>query len=154
MERHLVEYLANACWQLPLLAAGAWLLLRMVRPSPAVQHSVWLAVLGLALLLPLNGKERVAIVHPKAVAATAVQSAAFSDSAFDSIGVPRGLVLGDAGWGHMASGVQPIFSTIEWCTRVHVLTMSATLADWIVFVYRFCLGHNSTKLALIANSSY
>jgi thiol:disulfide interchange protein len=59
MERHLVEYLANACWQLPLLAAGAWLLLRMIKPSPAVQYSVWLAVLGLALLLPLNGKERV-----------------------------------------------------------------------------------------------
>jgi beta-lactamase regulating signal transducer with metallopeptidase domain len=55
MERTLIEYAINALWQVPLLAGSASLLLRMVRPAPVTQHRVWLAVLGLALLLPLHG---------------------------------------------------------------------------------------------------
>lgn len=55
MEQMAMEYLANALWQLPLLAAGAWLLLRLCKPKPAVQHRVWLCVLALGLLLPLRG---------------------------------------------------------------------------------------------------
>jgi beta-lactamase regulating signal transducer with metallopeptidase domain len=55
MERALIEYVINALWQVPLLAGGAWLLLRMVRPAPLTQHRVWLAVLGLAVLLPVHG---------------------------------------------------------------------------------------------------
>jgi beta-lactamase regulating signal transducer with metallopeptidase domain/phage FluMu protein gp41 len=47
----------NALWQVPLLAGGAWLLLRMVRPAPLIQHHVWLAVLGLAVLLPVHGMD-------------------------------------------------------------------------------------------------
>jgi beta-lactamase regulating signal transducer with metallopeptidase domain len=52
MERVLLEYLANALWQLPVLAAGAWVLLWLVRPGPRTQYRVWLAVLGLAVMLP------------------------------------------------------------------------------------------------------
>jgi beta-lactamase regulating signal transducer with metallopeptidase domain len=55
MERILIEYIANACWQLPLLAAGAWLLLRAIHATPQWQHGVWLAVLVLAVLLPARG---------------------------------------------------------------------------------------------------
>jgi beta-lactamase regulating signal transducer with metallopeptidase domain/polyhydroxyalkanoate synthesis regulator phasin len=55
MERALIEYAINALWQVPLLAGSAWLLLRMVKPAPVTQHRVWLAVLGLAVLLPLHG---------------------------------------------------------------------------------------------------
>src|SRR6202046_3298015 len=55
IERALIEYAINALWQVPLLAGSAWLLLWMVRPAPVTQHRVWLAVLGLALLLPLHG---------------------------------------------------------------------------------------------------
>jgi beta-lactamase regulating signal transducer with metallopeptidase domain/isopenicillin N synthase-like dioxygenase len=58
MERALIEYVINALWQVPLLAGGAWLLLRMVRPAPLMQHRIWLAVLGLAVLLPLHGMSR------------------------------------------------------------------------------------------------
>jgi hypothetical protein len=43
IEQALTEYMVNALWQLPLLASGAWLLLRMVRPQPRMQHRVWLA---------------------------------------------------------------------------------------------------------------
>jgi beta-lactamase regulating signal transducer with metallopeptidase domain/predicted DNA-binding protein len=57
MERALIEYVINALWQVPLLAGSAWLLLRIVRPAPRIQHLVWLAVLGLAVLLPLRGMD-------------------------------------------------------------------------------------------------
>lgn len=63
MERMAIEYLANAFWQLPVLALGAWLLLRMSGPGPAAQHRVWLAVLALGLLLPLRGMVPVATVN-------------------------------------------------------------------------------------------
>lgn len=55
MERELMEYAANAVWQIPLLAVGAWLLLAALKAGPRVQHGVWLAVLGLAVVLPLHG---------------------------------------------------------------------------------------------------
>ncbi len=58
MQRALIEYIVNALWQIPLLAGAAWLLLRVVKPGPRTQHCVWLAVLGLAVLLPINGMSR------------------------------------------------------------------------------------------------
>jgi beta-lactamase regulating signal transducer with metallopeptidase domain len=63
-ERALIEYAINALWQVPLLAGSAWLLLRMVRPAPVTQHRVWLAVLGLAVLLPLHGMSRGGATRP------------------------------------------------------------------------------------------
>jgi beta-lactamase regulating signal transducer with metallopeptidase domain len=55
MERAMLEYLANALWQLPVLAAGAWALLWLMKPGPGTQYRVWLAVLGIAVLLPAWG---------------------------------------------------------------------------------------------------
>ena len=55
IERTVVEYLANALWQIPLLAGGAWLLLAAGRVEPRAQYRVWVAVLGLAVVLPLQG---------------------------------------------------------------------------------------------------
>ena len=55
IELALVEYLANALWQIPLLAAGAWLLLAAARVEAKIEYRVWLAVLALAVLLPLHG---------------------------------------------------------------------------------------------------
>ena len=55
MERAVVEYLANALWQIPLLAGGAWLLLVAGKAGPRMQYGVWLAALGLAVMLPLHG---------------------------------------------------------------------------------------------------
>ena len=55
MEQFLVDYLANATWQIPLLAAGAWLFIRAGKFGPRTQHCVWLAVLALAIVLPLRG---------------------------------------------------------------------------------------------------
>lgn len=53
MEQFLAEYFVNSIWQVLLLAVGAWLLLRALRPSPKVQHWIWVAVLPLLLLAPL-----------------------------------------------------------------------------------------------------
>jgi beta-lactamase regulating signal transducer with metallopeptidase domain len=53
MERFLVEYLVNSIWQAALLAAAAWLLLRAIRPTPIMQHRVWIATLLLMLVMPL-----------------------------------------------------------------------------------------------------
>lgn len=55
MERALIEYLLNSLWQVPLLAGGAWLLLRLVKPKPWIQHWIWLAVLAMAVVLPAHG---------------------------------------------------------------------------------------------------
>jgi beta-lactamase regulating signal transducer with metallopeptidase domain len=55
MERAMLEYLANALWQLPVLAAGAWALLWLMKPGLRTQYRVWLAVLGFAVLLPAWG---------------------------------------------------------------------------------------------------
>ena len=76
MIERLVEYLANAVWQLPLLAAGAWWLLRSVRFGPRAQYRVWIAVLGMGLLLPLERVAPVTVQAPKEVAARSVGSAA------------------------------------------------------------------------------
>jgi len=55
MERALAEYIVNAVWQVPFLAGGAWLLVRALRPGPLMQHRLWLAVLGVAVVLPVFG---------------------------------------------------------------------------------------------------
>ena len=55
MEQILIDYLTNATWQIPLLAGGAWLFIRIGKFGPRTQHSVWLAVLALAVGLPLRG---------------------------------------------------------------------------------------------------
>ena len=55
MEQNLVDYLTNATWQIPLLAGGAWLFIRIGKFGPRTQHSLWLVVLALAVGLPLRG---------------------------------------------------------------------------------------------------
>jgi beta-lactamase regulating signal transducer with metallopeptidase domain len=72
MIERLVEYLVNAVWQLPLLALGAWVFLRAVRLRPSVQHGVWLAVLGLGVLLPLARVRPVTVRAPREMAARSV----------------------------------------------------------------------------------
>ena len=67
MERALAEYVVNALWQLPVLAAGAWLFVRLARPSPRVQHGIWLAVLALAVLLPGRGLRKAEPVQATAM---------------------------------------------------------------------------------------
>jgi beta-lactamase regulating signal transducer with metallopeptidase domain len=67
MERALAEYVVNALWQLPVLAAGAWFFVRLARPSPRVQHGIWLGVLALAVLLPGRGLRKAEPVQATAM---------------------------------------------------------------------------------------
>jgi beta-lactamase regulating signal transducer with metallopeptidase domain len=72
MEHFLVEYIVNSIWQVPLLAVGAWLTLRALRPSPAVQHRIWLGVLPLMLAMPLvTHRATTPPIAPAPIAATA-----------------------------------------------------------------------------------
>jgi beta-lactamase regulating signal transducer with metallopeptidase domain len=54
MREALIDYLVNAAWQLPLIAAGAWALGRVLTPSAARRAWLWSGFLGLALVLPLR----------------------------------------------------------------------------------------------------
>ncbi len=49
----LLGYLVNAAWQAPLLAAGAWTLARVSHLAPRGRNRVWLACLGLSVVLPM-----------------------------------------------------------------------------------------------------
>ncbi|MGC1870839.1 MAG: M56 family metallopeptidase, partial [Acidobacteriaceae bacterium] len=55
MEQILIDYLTNAAWQIPLLAGGAWLFIRIGKLGPRTQHCIWLVALALAIGLPLRG---------------------------------------------------------------------------------------------------
>ncbi len=54
MSSHLFEYALNTLWQLPLLAAATWLLIRLTRPTTLLQHLLWIATLATAAILPLR----------------------------------------------------------------------------------------------------
>jgi beta-lactamase regulating signal transducer with metallopeptidase domain len=51
----LLSYALNAAWQAPLIAAAAWLFLRVARLTPVGEHRLWLAVLVFCVLLPTRG---------------------------------------------------------------------------------------------------
>ncbi|MHB1938164.1 MAG: M56 family metallopeptidase [Acidobacteriaceae bacterium] len=55
MEQFVMGYVANAIWQIPLLATAAWVFIRLGRFGPRTQHFIWLAVVALSVGLPLRG---------------------------------------------------------------------------------------------------
>jgi beta-lactamase regulating signal transducer with metallopeptidase domain len=58
-EGAVLTFLLNALWQLPLLAAVAWSGAFLLRRAPAAfRHRVWVAALGLGLLVPLVSAAR------------------------------------------------------------------------------------------------
>src|SRR5215471_19066749 len=51
----LLTYVLNAFWQIPLIAATAWLCLKLAsRLSPTHHHAVWVAALVLSVVIPLS----------------------------------------------------------------------------------------------------
>src|ERR1051325_2127527 len=62
ISRFLVTFLLNAVWQIPLVAAVAWLACRLLRRSPAAHlHAIWVAALLAAIVLPVASLRP---VHP------------------------------------------------------------------------------------------
>ena len=54
ISRSLLTFLLNSLWQIPLAAAVALLVCRLMRNGPAVhRHAVWVAALAAAVLLPV-----------------------------------------------------------------------------------------------------
>ncbi|MFY9826424.1 MAG: hypothetical protein WAM82_33990, partial [Thermoanaerobaculia bacterium] len=55
IEWRVLAFVLNALWQVPLAAAAGLLGERLLRRSPArLSHLLWLAVLGVAMALPLT----------------------------------------------------------------------------------------------------
>ena len=145
MERAMLEYLANALWQLPVLAAGAWSLLWLTKPGPRTQYRVWLTVLGIAVLLPAWGIRSGRIVAAP-VSTSVALSHATSGATFDQLATARlvqrsaGVVAVDAtaplsvdsvpvAGESTASGMWRLPSRVQ---RVH---LSATVTHWVTGVY-------------------
>ncbi|HTW46245.1 MAG TPA: M56 family metallopeptidase [Acidobacteriaceae bacterium] len=163
MDGALVEYAVNAAWQLPVLAAGAWLLVRVARPSAAAQYRIWVGVLMLAVVLPLAGvladsgagrgaseglarqsveslaAARVEVV-PAHDAAAGVAGTASPDSGQGAFGAGDSGLIGEPGGLVLGSqGAGHVSSWAGWVVaaleHVRRIELSATAAGWIAGVY-------------------
>jgi beta-lactamase regulating signal transducer with metallopeptidase domain len=145
MERAMLEYLANALWQLPVLAAGAWSLLWLMKPSPRTQYRVWLAVLGIAVLLPAWGIRSGRTVSVP-VSAPVAAPVATSRATFDQLATarlvqrPAGVIAMDATAPLRVDSV-PVAGEATgkgmWRlpSRVQRVHLSATVTHWVTGVY-------------------
>jgi hypothetical protein len=135
MERALAEYIVNALWQVPLLAGGAWLLIRVARPGPQMQHRVWLAVLGLALLLPMYRMGRTGLSAKRqpqqTTAVTQVQPVSRQE--------PLGRLARNDGQSAQKHRLEFPFHV-----QMHTMRLTATGAHWLVRLY---LGYGGLRLA-------
>jgi beta-lactamase regulating signal transducer with metallopeptidase domain len=124
MERALIEYAINALWQVPLLAGSAWLLLRMVKPAPVTQHRVWLAVLGLAVLLPLHGmSSRGATRHTGTVIEASRDEALVPPAQNDLPRTPRQRFAFASFFSARTSSFRLTNRTVHWLLRLYVATI-------------------------------
>lgn len=161
MDRMVVEYAVNAAWQLPVLAAGAWLLIRAARPSAAAQYRIWVGVLALAVVLPLAGmvtdagwaSARVEVVPAKVKAAS--KAAEKGTVSVSPVGVAAASV--DA-WDtdEQAQGVSAVkadetgavraatWSGLRWTRRIAV---SERTAEWVTGVYLLVLLLGLVRIA-------
>ncbi len=73
IERAVLEYVANSIWQVPVLAAMTWIFIRLSKPGPRVQHSIWWMTLVLCILLPLCKRSQV--TTPRALTNSGMLSA-------------------------------------------------------------------------------
>src|SRR5450755_4744934 len=128
MEQALVEYLANSLWQIPLLACGAWLLLRALRAGPRMQYWVWLTVLGLAVVLPMRG---ITLHEPsESPAPNAVERIEAQPASIENFYGTRVDNHVSAMWTRM----------MELPTGVKRIRLGATATRWIARAYFLTLG--------------
>jgi beta-lactamase regulating signal transducer with metallopeptidase domain len=130
VEQIVIEYLANALWQIPLLAAGAWLLLTAAKPAPRMQHAVWLAVLAAAVVLPLHGMawSGPIVVRPASIAVNSREQLA--NASLDlAAGSTESPIAANT------STRQSALASIEATVRPHKLVVSQATARWMVELY-------------------
>jgi beta-lactamase regulating signal transducer with metallopeptidase domain len=127
IERALIEYAINALWQVPLLAGSAWLLLWMVRPAPVTQHRVWLAVLGMAVLLPLHGMgggmSGIATRHTGTVIEAGRDVAVVAPAQNDSPRTPRQRFAFASLFSARTGSLRLTTRTVHWLLRLYVATI-------------------------------
>ena len=127
MDQALTQYALNAAWQLPVLAAGGWLLIRMAKPGPVAQHRIWVAVLALAVVLPAVGlltpaAAHVAVVPPSTPAAQAppagiaAQNPAAQAAALSATHAPHTQWFAQA---------ESIFASLHFTRRIQIGTRTA-----------------------------
>jgi beta-lactamase regulating signal transducer with metallopeptidase domain len=135
MDRAIVEYLANALWQVPLLVGAVAAVLWAWGADVRTRHRVWLAVLAAAMLLPLRGMEtlhasaeRVILVAP---AAASVRAGPSAPAAEVDLPVTRIEVSKPAQWTSIVIGP----TATRWMARLYgcVLAFCAwrILHSWI-----------------------
>lgn len=78
MRETVIDYLLNAAWQLPLVAAGAWTLSRALSAPAARRAWLWSGFLGLALVLPVR-------LHPIASPMATMGGARAADATFPTL---------------------------------------------------------------------
>jgi beta-lactamase regulating signal transducer with metallopeptidase domain len=127
MNQVLVEYAVNAAWQLPVLAAAAWLLVRTTQPGPATRHRIWIAVLALVAVLPLAGlfthsSPGIASAHVTIVPAGI------------SLTQPSSAVQAPAD--QWTAEAQAIFASLRFTHRIQI---SSRTAQWISAIYLLVL---------------
>jgi beta-lactamase regulating signal transducer with metallopeptidase domain len=117
LARALTEYIINALWQVPLLAGGSWLLLRVAKPGPQAQHRIWVAILALCVLLPLRGLDHTNTITPQ-----------FAETTVDTQAPPA----------HEEQPLQPM-PRFGWTPRfplkTHTVRLNPTVAHWLVRLY-------------------
>ncbi len=124
MERAVVEYLANALWQAPLLVAAVAALLWALGADVRTRHRVWLAVLVVAMLLPVRGMDHGAA--PRARIVTMSPAAAPAPS----IGAPHGPRMATP-----ADDVDFPVTRAEEPMHRHGIILSPAATRWIVRLY-------------------
>jgi beta-lactamase regulating signal transducer with metallopeptidase domain len=132
MERAMLEYLANALWQLPVLAAGAWVLLWLMKPGPRTQYRVWLAVLGFAVLLPAWGIRGGEIAAVPGARFDELATARIVQRSAGVVAVDTTAPLTVDSVPHEEQSAKAIWRLPSRVQRVH---LSATATHWVMGVY-------------------
>ncbi len=117
LARALTEYIINALWQVPLLAGGASLLLRLAKPGPQAQHRIWVAILALCVLLPLRGLDHTNTITPQ-----------LAETVVDTQAPPA----------HEEQPLQPIPGfgwSPQFLLKTHTVRLNPTVAHWLVRLY-------------------
>ena len=132
MERAMLEYLANALWQLPVLAAGAWVLLWVMKPGPRTQYRVWLAVLGFAVLLPAWGIRGGEIATMPGARSDQLATARMVQRSAGVLAVDTTASLRVDSASHEEKAAKGMWGLPSRVQRVH---LSATVTHWVMGVY-------------------
>jgi beta-lactamase regulating signal transducer with metallopeptidase domain len=123
IEQALIEYAINALWQVPLLAGSAWLLLWMIKPAPVNQHRVWLAVLGLAVMLPLHGMSSRTTRHTGTVIEASRDEALVPPAQSDLLRTPRQRFAFASLLSARTGSFRLTTRTVHWLLRLYVATI-------------------------------